>query len=244
MRRITLCLAPLLLLLSACVTPAPARVPAGPYVASGTLHLATLLPPPPAAGSPEERAELDAMLLIQQRRTPAEIGRARADANRVVWRFADALGNPPAFTAERLPLTAAFFQRLTREIDADSAGPKGVFARPRPFRAEPRLTPVVTRAVSWSYPSGHSTWAHAIAIVLADMVPERRAQIFARADEYGRNRIVAGVHYPSDVEAGKLCGTVIAADLLASPRFRVDESAAAAELRQALGPPSPAQARH
>jgi acid phosphatase (class A) len=69
------------------------------------------------------------------------------------------------------------------------------------------------------------------------MVPERRAQLFARADEYAHNREVAGVHYPSDVAAGHLAGTALAQQLFNSPRFVEDEVASAAELRQALGLP-------
>jgi len=249
MHRTSLCLAPLLLLLGACVTQAPMSAPSatrtdaatlssgGAYVASGNLHLAQVLPPPPAAGSPEERAELDTMLLIQQRRTPAQVERARADADTSIWRFADALGNPPGFDARHLPLTSALFARLDDEIDADGAGVKQVFKRTRPFRTEPRLAPVLDKPHSFSYPSGHSTWAHTVAIVLADMVPERRAQIFARAEEFGHNRTVGGVHYPSDIEAGKLEGTVIGAALLSSPRFQADEALATTELRRALGLP-------
>ena len=252
MRRLPLYLASLLLL-GACATstaPPAARNISAPvasspsnsvYVAPGALDLVTALPPPPAAGSPEERAELDQMLRIQQQRTPVQVERVRADATIAIWRFADALGNPAGFDARHLPITGAFFEHLEREVSADYETAKKTFARPRPYRTEPRLAPVVDKPGSPSYPSGHSTWAHTMAIVLADMVPERKPEIFARAEEYGHNRTVAGVHYPSDVEAGKLSGTVIGAALLASPRFRSDEAAASAELRRSLGlPPQPA----
>ena len=70
----------------------------------------------------------------------------------------------------------------------------------------------------------------ACGIVLADMVPERRTQIFARAEEYAHNREVGGVHYPSDVAGGHLAGTALAAALFTSQAFLNDELAAAAEL--------------
>ena len=115
---------------------------------------------------------------------------------------------------------------------------KDDFGRPRPFVTEPRLAPIVAKPPSASYPSGHTTWAVVCAIVLADMLPERRAQIFARADEYATTARSAGVHYPSDVAAGHLAGTALATELFHSPRFVADEVAAAAELRQALGLPA------
>ena len=122
---------------------------------------------------------------------------------------------------------------------------KDDFGRPRPFLTESRLSPVVPKPGSASYPSGHSTWATACGIVLADMVPERRAQIFARADEYAHNREVGGVHYPSDVAGGHLAGTALATALFMSPHFLEDEAAATAELRQALGLSAlPANSQH
>ena len=62
-------------------------------------------------------------------------------------------------------------------------------------------------------------------------------QLLARADDYGRNRVIAGVHYPSDVESGRLAATVFAAFLFVSPAFERDRAAAAKELRTALGLP-------
>jgi acid phosphatase (class A) len=203
-------------------------------VDAGTFDLRRLLPPPPAAGSAEQRAELDTMLRIQMQRTPAEVEKARADAAVSVFRFADALANPPEFDARSLPLTAALFRDVENEESGVMEPAKAGFARPRPFTAEPRLSPVLERPRSGSYPSGHSTFGYASGLVLADMVPERRAEILARASEYAHNRVVAGVHYPSDVQAGQLAGTALAAMLFACPHFRAEERAATAELRQAL----------
>ncbi len=214
---------------------AGARSSTGSYLPPVPLDLYRLLPPPPEAGSARERAELDEMLRIQAARTPAQAQRARADATVSVFRFADALGDPPAFNPQRLPRLAQLFQRIGRDEAAFMDSAKDAFGRPRPFRTESKLSPVVPKPSSASYPSGHATWAVASAIVLSDMVPERRAQIFSRADEYAHNREVGGVHYPSDIAAGHLAGTVFAQELFHSPSFLADENAAAAELRQALG---------
>jgi len=212
------------------------------YLAPGELDLYRLLPPPPPAGSARERAELAELLRIQAHRTRAEAERARADARQSVFRFAGALGNPPGFTPAKLPRTEALFHAIGTAESMATGPVKQAWDRPRPFRIDKRLKPVVPEPGSPSYPSGHSTWATAVGIVLADMVPEHRAAIFARAEEFAYHREVAGVHYPSDVAAGHLAGTALAAQLFASPRFRSDEAAAAAELRAALGlPPLPAR---
>ena len=212
--------------------------PHGEYLNPAALNLYRLLPPPPEAGSAQERAELDELLRLQATRTPAEVKRAQQDATISVFRFGDALGSPAAFNPQQLPLTTELFRRVAQAEALFMDTAKDAFGRPRPFRTELRLSPIVAKPPSASYPSGHSTWAIASAIVLADMLPERRAQIFARADEYAHNREVGGVHYPSDVAAGHLAGTALAQQLFNSPRFVGDEGAAAAELRQALGLPA------
>jgi acid phosphatase (class A) len=213
----------------------------GAYLTPLSVDLYRLLPPPPEAGSAQERAELDELLRLQAARTPDEVRRAAQDATVSIFRFADALGSPAKFNPGQLPLTSEFFARIGRDEGLFMNPAKDAFGRPRPFVTDPHLTPVVPRPPSASYPSGHSTWAVACAIVLADMLPERRTQIFARADEYAHNREVGGVHYPSDVFAGHLAGTALAEALFDQPRFVADELLAATELRVALGlPPLPA----
>lgn len=215
---------------------APARAPtdAAHCVDASTLDLGRILPPPPAAGSPQERAELDELLRIQATRTPAQVELAQKDAEISIFRFADALGDPRGFTAANLPLTLKLFHDARIDQTAVSSAAKREFARPRPFSVDSRLDPVVARPSSASYPSGHSTWAYTTALVLADMVPERRAQIMARADQFAHNRMIAGVHYGSDVEGGHLAGTTIAAMLFVCRPFEEEEAGARSELRAAL----------
>ncbi len=212
----------------------------GAYLTPASVDLYRLLPPPPEAGSAQERGELDELLHLQATRTPAAVRRAQEDATVSIFRFADALGSPAKFNPRELPLTGELFARIGQDEGLFLNPAKDAFGRSRPFVTDSHLAPVVAKPPSASYPSGHSTWAVACAIVLAEMVPERRAQIFARADEYAHNREVGGVHYPSDVFAGHLAGTALAEALFDQPRFVADELAAAAELRAALGlPPLP-----
>ncbi|TIU09915.1 MAG: phosphatase PAP2 family protein, partial [Mesorhizobium sp.] len=88
---------------------------------------------------------------------------------------------------------------------------------------------------SGSWPSGHATVGTMMGIILSDMVPEKRAEIMARAAEYAHNRVVGGIHYPSDVEMGKISGSAIAAVLLSRPDFKTEFKVARSELRSDLG---------
>ena len=198
-----------------------------------------VIAPPPPAGSAAERAELDEMLRIQIQRTPAQAERAKGDADTSIFRFADAIGSPPGFEEGKLPRFAALFTKIRRAETAVIGPAKDHYARPRPYVTEPKLDPAIARPGSFAYPSGHAAWAFAVGFVLADMLPEKRAEILARAGEFAHNRVVGGVHYPSDVDAGRVAGSVLAAFLFASPEFRAEERLASAELRAALKFPPP-----
>lgn len=217
-----------------------------PALADGTapdrasIELSTLLPPPPAAGSAEATQDLQAVLAIQRTRRPAEQSAAKADMERSVFRFADALG--PSMQAATLPKTAAFFARVADFDKAEVKDAKLYWRRARPPVTSDQVHPLSQeKPDDWSYPSGHATFGYTTAILLANMVPEKRAAIFARADLYAQHRVVMGVHFPSDVEAGRLAGTVIGAQLLQQADWQADYQAARAELRAALQlPVSPA----
>jgi acid phosphatase (class A) len=244
--RLALLAAPLLALLTAThiagCTSTPERVlnAASPYFDARALDLERVLPPPPTNDSAITRSEISLMLEMQQERTPEEAARARADASYSVFRFAEALGSPEVFNAKTLPKTNTLFRKVTYEEGAVVQAGKRGFKRPRPFVLEPRIEPIVRKPTNDSYPSGHAMWSRVVGLVLADMLPEHAAKIMERADEYATHRVVAGEHYPSDVEAGKHAGTALAAFLFASPAFQPDYAAARKELRDALKlPPLP-----
>jgi len=202
----------------------------------GATDLTLLLAPPPAAGSPAAHDDLQAVLVAQSTRTPADEEAAKADADRSAFRFADVLG--PGLTADALPRTAAFFKRVNKldKITVDAA--KSFWRHPRPAEVFDQVHPLsVEKPDDWSYPSGHATFGYTTAVLLANMLPEKRTAIFDRAALYARHRVVMGVHFPSDVEAGRIAGTVIAAQLLRDPAWQADFIAARDELRKALALP-------
>jgi acid phosphatase (class A) len=47
--------------------------------------------------------------------------------------------------------------------------------------------------------------------------------------------VIAGMHYPNDLDGGRLTGTAIAVALRNRPEFKADFDAAKRELRQYLG---------
>jgi acid phosphatase (class A) len=198
------------------------------------VDLVPLLAPPPAPDSPETKAELQELLEIQKHRTKEQEASAQGDAERDVFRFGDVLGDK--FNEKDLPLTTALFKEAVAAGAAAVKPVKKLYDRPRPFVEDKDLKPCVQEEdTGESYPSNHATAGTVMAILLADMVPEKKAEIFARGWTFAFNRMVAGLHHRSDIVAGRIAGTVVAARLLQDPRFLKELAAAKAELRAALG---------
>lgn len=205
------------------------------FLAPAQVDLLVLLPPFPALGSPIERAELAELMERQRTRTPERVAQARADIDESVFTmFAALMG--PGFTPAALPVASGLFTRLGDTEEVVNGPVKGGFARLRPYLAHPdAIQPAIPISRSGSYPSGHSTRVTILGIVLAAMVPERRDAIFARMADYADSRLWGGVHYPSDVAAGRLAGTAIDAVLFDDPAFKAAFAPARAEVRSALG---------
>jgi acid phosphatase (class A) len=209
-----------------------AQKPADPP-AKLTVDAAKLLPGPPADNSAETKAEVALMLSLQEKRTPAEIARAQSQAKLHPAAFADVMG--PWFTPEKAPATMALMDEVNLGAKSCCDAGKKHFARRRPRFIEPQIKPIFEKMDEPCYPSGHSTQSMAMALVLAELCPERKAALVDRALEIGWNRIIAGVHYPSDNVAGRVLGQAIAQAMLADPAFQAELAKAKAEMQSIKG---------
>ena len=235
MRRAALSLALLLI-----VTPAFALSDA-PYISGKDLDPVLLLPSPPALGSKAQASDMAAVLAAQKSRTKAQAAKAEVDAPLAISQFTEVLG--PAFNKDNLPKLNAFLVKVSREANTYTNTVKDFWKRPRPFETNPAVHPPggmkattldLQGQPTVSFPSGNAAFGAEMAVILADMVPEKRAELFARGWELGTDRIVGGVHYPTDVQAGRLIGTVMVSLMMQNPAFRADLAEAKAELRAAL----------
>lgn len=219
--------------MSVAQAPMPMEPAQATYVTPAQVDVMKLLPPPPALQSEEQKRDLDELLAIQKGRTTVQEQRAIADATAGTFGFADVLG--PKFSAAALPKLVL----LTDKVRADGAAlenlGKDYWKRPRPFETSKEVHPVGNLPKGASYPSGSSTVGYLTAIVLANMVPEKAAALLVRGRETGFNRLVLGVHYPTDVEAGRILAAAVASSLFQNPTFVKDFAEAKAELRQVLG---------
>ena len=207
-----------------------------PYLSAHDLDLVQILPPPVAKGSAADREEQARVLAAQRAASPERIAQARRDVDESLESmFGSVLGKPLEVRA--LPATNRLFIRLEETEEAVVAPAKEAFGRIRPYLGNPEIKPLVRPSISGAYPSGHTTHVNLAAIVLANMVPEKRAAIWERAADYAFSRVIGGMHYPDDLDGGRRAGTAIAVALLGRPEFKADFEAARRELRQALGLP-------
>ena len=113
-----------------------------------------------------------------------------------------------------MPISAAatpHLNMLLRRVRMDSSRAtdkaKDFYKRKRPFMetGDEICTPQErARFKPDSYPSGHSSIGWAWSLVLTEAAPDRAGAILARGLAFGESRAVCGVHWKSDVEAGRI----------------------------------------
>ncbi len=204
-----------------------------------TLELSSLVPAPAAVSSEEVQAELALVLQLQQSRTPEQIARARDGNILTMDAFTPVVG--PWFTAEKLPKTAAFLQKVDLLTNSANNATKQLFNRPRPADADPqhRVKPLFDETDP-GYPSGHGARSAMYAMVLANLLPDLKDPLLARGQQLGFDRVIAGMHFPSDITAGRALATNLLHTLNANPNFRADLESARSELQAARATTRPA----
>jgi acid phosphatase (class A) len=191
----------------------PAAPSASHFIAPGLIDVAALLPPPPAADSVVQCAEIEVLLNLQAERTPAQVAQANRVNTEDVFAFgSDVLGQ--WFNATNLPQTAAFFAQVREDFIAINRSSKVLFNRRRPPFVDARIKPCVEFSDTGAYPSGHAMQSAIWAELLSRIFPEQSAALQRRASETRWSRLLGGVHYPSDVEAGRVVGDAIAREML------------------------------
>lgn len=87
---------------------------------------------------------------------------------------------------------------------------KQMYNRPRPSDFDSNLTTTIPNPSSPSYPSEYAITAGAASTVLAWLFPDKADYFEAQAQQAVESRLMAGVEYPSDIEAGLKLGQEVA----------------------------------
>lgn len=175
--------------------------------------------PAPAPGSETDKADLATLRDWQQKRTPAQCAAAAAQPEAAYDEF---FGQASPFGTPTPPAVSAFFDRLHHELYLEVTAVKKRNARPRPYNRDAALSPCLSKWNDYAYPSGHALNSRVFADILSELAPARKDEFRALADQAALNRVIGGVHHPSDIEAGKLLGDRLFAEYMKNPVFRAD----------------------
>jgi len=177
---------------------------------------------PPAPNSEALQHDLAILRWLQANRTPQMVAGTWMTLGRDPDVFSPALGVDMSKTTPHLEASLRQFLAL---VDRAADQIKRQVRRPRPYLTHHDLRPCLPPESGFSFPSGHSSWYTAAALLLADLIPERRARLEEMGRHGAANRVMCGVHYPSDVLAAQRFAHAAAAQIIASPqwqRFRRD----------------------
>ena len=207
-----------------------------------------LVPPPPRKGSAEYEADLAMHRAMRTLRDTPRWQLAIADANvqfpHAASTFACALGMP--VTEAETPNLYSVLQRAMIDAGQATGRAKDEYRRPRPFDLFDTRICVPGEAAalrkSPAYPSGHASAGWAWALILTEIAPDRATPILRRGYEFGLSRVVCGVHWLSDIDAGRTVGAATVARLHAKPEFVAQLALAREEVARARAsgrPPGP-----
>jgi len=197
-----------------------------------------LLPPPPAEGTAAFAADVAAYEagLALRKTLLGELALQDNDitAPDIGWHFASSFGME--LSPQSAPVTFNLIYRTAATLGwYATIGARKHYQRPRPFvyfeersclsiEDEEELRP------AGSYSSGHTAYGWGVALVLAEISPERQDAILKRGFEFGQSRVICGVHWQSDVDAARLVAAATVARLHADPAFMHQLAAAKHEI--------------
>ena len=189
------------------------------YLKYDKLVAAEILPPPPLPGSPEQAADLAEVQAVYRSATSNDVAAAYSERKFSIFNFTPVIGD--FFLSNNLPKTTAFFEKVQSDAETVTDLGKVYFHRPRPYTTDTSLANGKLEK-SFSYPSGHSTESMVLALVLADLFPDKHETIIAKARNIGWHRVEIARHYMTDIYAGRVLAQAIVRELKVSPDFQRD----------------------
>ena len=167
---------------------------------------------PPIEGSKEHLRDLNAVKhsIINPAFAPKFLEMSDKKAEKVFKLYAKESG---------LKFEEQKIKNLCKEFDKIVMYLKNFYGRPRPKQSfqvyfDDFDCQKIRDNKSLSYPSGHTAMAYFVANIVAEDNPNFRDDLETIAAMIGQSRIDNGVHYPTDVEFGRLVGEIVSQNLI------------------------------
>ena len=195
---------------------------AGHYLDPGAQSISQIAPAP-ADGSDLDKIDMATLHEWQNKRTQAECERAKSETSAS---YDEVFGAVSPFPKPLPKKAAAILAKVKADTDETVVAIKSHYNRQRPFKRDSTLKPCIDPARGkigpLAYPSGHSTISRVFALILSGLVPAKKDIFMAKADAAALNRVISGVHHPSDIEAGKRLADSLYSQFLEVPAFTKD----------------------
>jgi len=175
-------------------------------------------PPPPATSSQQMKDETAEVRRTVDHLTNAQLAIAQK------WNDGAGTYSPPGhwndvaleyvrdaqFSEVRAARVFALLNMAMHDAAVGCWEAKFHYFNPRPSQMDPGIKTQIGLPNFPSYTSGHSTFSAAAASILSYLFPSGAESFAAMRDEAGISRLYGGIHYPSDIDAGKTHGGRIA----------------------------------
>ena len=207
-------------------------------------NMANILPAPPEFESARFVADQSQYLWGKlMRLDEARCAMAQRDAvysmETIIQEFSGLFGLE--ITKEDTPEIYSILQDVCASCDSIYSDAKAYFNRTRPYAYYNEGTIVPEKEekhrYEGSYPSGHTVLGWTSALLLADIntSPKAMEGLLARGYEFGQSRVIAGYHWQSDVDAGRMAGSVLYQMIRNHERFIGQLARARAEFAEKTG---------
>lgn len=188
-------------------------------------HMEKVLPEPPALTDPrffDDWAQyLWGKSIRETERGELAVKDAGLSQEYFMERFSPVLSAP--VSPETHPVLYKLIGKCHKTEQQAGASAKAYFKRVRPYQQykEPSGVPSHEWPTDFtSYPSGHTHISWLVGLVLTTLDPAHTEDIMKVAYELGQSRVIVGFHYQSDVDAGRVVGSITFARLCAEPEFQ------------------------
>lgn len=111
--------------------------------------------------------------------------------------------------------------------------------RQRPYLRDPPVVmacPGDHLSPGSSFPSGHASGARILALVLSEIFPQLTPKFMKRSEELAKSRLILGVHFPSDIDAGFAVAEKVFSLMKKTEKFRSEISKIQKLLTNQSGP--------
>lgn len=195
---------------------------------SGDSIPATLIEPPFASNSKEQKSEVRTVIRMQKRFSLKELELASYEKKlrpEIFILYADR-----SLTRESYPHLYHLFDRISATSKSSTDHAKKYWNVTRPYIADKRINMLITPSNGPCYPSGHTSGSLMDAHIIGLLIPEKRDALLKLARNIAKRRVLVGMHYPHDLVGGEQLSRLVVGGLMQNKEFQKDFERAKQEL--------------